>query len=519
MILLNIKTFYSIHPFFMKIKRIELLILLFLTHLNIEAQVYISGKITGNVPEQHFIYSPINGFANNTLIKDEAVFNIDSCGQFRFTLDLNDPCFVTLKIGYEPIWLLLQPNDSLNIKINLDSLNGQSHHGWLQMTGNNSSGHLFFNEYNFQPYKKLVPITELFESLKPKQVNLIQAIKDTISKALKPFDKLLRDHSISSEYYKIVSNSIKASLLNEALKYFFRGSTVLYSVYTMKEIEDLKKEIFSLCNPLDTVLYKGWNTEFYLYNFYLQNELTDKQKVLGSELKDSILIISENKKLLIHADATPFLYIKNNRLKEHLWGSMLYGMNVSANTYPDIQSIESFKFFFPESPWLTYLNRLVAIIKEKQIKSRNNFEEIKYLDSTQSINSFADIIGQFKNRPLFIDIWASWCIPCRQEFLNNNKVDSFLSEQNIVRVYISMDLPMAMNSWKNEINMYDLKGYHILAGPKLQKDIMNKIYDGNDKYTIPRYMIINKNGIIVEKDALRPSDGKKLIKQLKEKLF
>lgn len=409
----------------MKIKRIELLILLFLTHLNIEAQVYISGKITGNVPDQLFIYSPVNDFANNTLIKDETGITIDSCGQFRFNLDLNDPCFVTLKIGYEPIWLLLQPNDSLNIKINLDSLNGQSHHGWLQMTGNNSGGHLFFNEYNFQPYNKLVPITELFESLKPKQINLIQAIKDTISKALKPFDTLLRDHSISSEYYKIVSNTIKASLLNEALKYFFRGSTVLYSIYSMKEIEDLKKKIFSLCNPLDTVLYKGWNTGFYLYDFYLQKELTDKRKVLGSELKDSILKITKNKKLLIHADATPFLYIKNNRLKEYLWGSMLYGMNVGANTPPDIQSIESFSFFFPESPWLIYLDRFEASIKEKQNKSRSNFKEIIYLDSTESINSFADIIKQLKNQPLFIDIWASWCIPCRQEFLNKNTVDSF----------------------------------------------------------------------------------------------
>ena len=58
---------------------------------------------------------------------------------------------------------------------------------------------------------------------------------------------------------------------------------------------------------------------------------------------------------------------------------------------------------------------------------------------------------------------------------------------------------------------YPLKGLNVRAGESLQKEINHEV----PKFTgIPRYLIVNDQGEIVNWDAKRPSDGIELIKQL-----
>ncbi len=67
------------------------------------------------------------------------------------------------------------------------------------------------------------------------------------------------------------------------------------------------------------------------------------------------------------------------------------------------------------------------------------------------------------------------------------------------------------------VKKYLLEGSHMIAGEELIKEIKRVIFY-NEEVAIPRYVIINRKGEIVEKDAKRPSSGQQLIEQLKEKL-
>jgi thiol-disulfide isomerase/thioredoxin len=153
----------------------------------------------------------------------------------------------------------------------------------------------------------------------------------------------------------------------------------------------------------------------------------------------------------------------------------------------------------------------------KPIQITGNKSGIVFIDSQLKIQSINALANYFKEQPIFIDLWASWCLPCREDFNSKNFVDSFLNKHKIARLFISIDNPKASESWKSLVYKYQLNGYHLLAGKELIVDIKQTVYK-NEAINIPRYIIV-KNGKVVELNAFRPSDGQKLIDQLIEKLL
>lgn len=147
----------------------------------------------------------------------------------------------------------------------------------------------------------------------------------------------------------------------------------------------------------------------------------------------------------------------------------------------------------------------------------NNKPGIVFIDSLSQIQSFDSLADYFRGKALYVDLWASWCLPCREEFALKTSLDSFLSTHNITRLFISVDKLKARNTWKKIINKYQVNGYHLLAGEKLANDLARRIYN-NKQIDLPRHIIV-KNGVIVEFNAFSPFDEQKLMQQLLEKLF
>ena len=84
---------------------------------------------------------------------------------------------------------------------------------------------------------------------------------------------------------------------------------------------------------------------------------------------------------------------------------------------------------------------------------------------------------------------------------------------NINILYLSIDLPNSRKEWEKCTK--DLSGCHLLASDKLQKEIKAKVYE-NKPFAVPRYLLLDADGNIINGDLPRPSQFEQLISTLKK---
>ncbi len=151
-------------------------------------------------------------------------------------------------------------------------------------------------------------------------------------------------------------------------------------------------------------------------------------------------------------------------------------------------------------------NEKVAVLKVKEEKQKPKSSKDKATGSPQ-LTDLTDKIfdfSKYKGKVVYVDFWASWCGPCRKEFPFSKKMHESLSEtekEKIVFLYISID--DLAETWKNAVKTLELGDFENGFSPGgWGSEVVQKF----NITGIPRYMILNKAGEIIEKDAKRPSN-------------
>lgn len=113
-------------------------------------------------------------------------------------------------------------------------------------------------------------------------------------------------------------------------------------------------------------------------------------------------------------------------------------------------------------------------------------------------------LKDFKGKVIYVDFWASWCMPCRRQFPASKELHARFSKKEakqVVFLYISLDKSEA--DWKRGLEQNDIEGVRTYS-PSNWSSEMAQYYRIN---SIPRYMIINKKGEVVDPNAKRPSEA------------
>ncbi|SFD34474.1 TlpA family protein disulfide reductase [Algibacter pectinivorans] len=175
-------------------------------------------------------------------------------------------------------------------------------------------------------------------------------------------------------------------------------------------------------------------------------------------------------------------------------------------------SIEEFKSLLTAVPsvdaaFVKNENISFGMLKEK-LKleySKNSKPSLFNGKAAPKFNDYENYAGgstsldDLKGKYVYIDLWATWCGPCKAEIPALKRVEKAYHGKNIAFVSISLDSPNAYDKWKSMVKEKELTGVQLYAkgDQKFARDFKVN--------TIPRFILIDPNGIVVNDNAPRPS--------------
>ena len=172
--------------------------------------------------------------------------------------------------------------------------------------------------------------------------------------------------------------------------------------------------------------------------------------------------------------------------------------------------------FFEQHVHLPAALALVNTINDKYVALENldlaNAASLRPSTDVEGMSDgekiFRKIIEPYKGRIVYLDIWGTWCGPCKRNLKESWKVKEALKDYDIVYLYLANR--SSDESWKNVIKEYNLTGpncVHYNLPEDQQRAIEN--YVGVNGY--PTYKLIDKQGNIHDLHWLHHEDMKSFL--------
>ena len=323
-------------------------------------------------------------------------------------------------------------------------------------------------------------------------------------------------NAIDSETYKKMENQ-------EYFDYELKTHASLMKLLNESEIENEKflesqadKFRFQMLNNLITKLgedYFAGKTKGIITQ-YLDSEI-DK-----IDFKDSVLFASNN-------DYRYFLssYFVAGLTSGDLKTLELYNEELLEMQKKSIVTTlkRGISFYNMDKLDLYYQTYVKLAANDKDInRIKGKYERIKTLKKGSPSPSFnyPDSSGKnislesLKGKLVYVDVWATWCGPCKAQIPFLKQLEEKYREEDIAFVSLSIDQLKNISKWKDMIVDKELEGIQIIADKAWRsKFVTDYVIEG-----IPRFILIDKDGNLMDPMAPRPAVYKEGEMQLNEEI-
>jgi len=425
----------------------------------------LSGQVK-HAPFKKIVLQDIKGKKSDELLLDDQ-------GNFKDTLYL-PKSYYKFNLGNQYTWIYLKPGDNLQI-----SLDYKDFDKTLTYTGKGA-------EVNNYLAKKMLKRIELqpkssygyFAKLSEKDfVKLQDSIYNVYDELLKDFENKSKnpekDEFVRLERFR--NKTYRAAYLSRypvVIRYFTHNADYHVSKDYPKPFEGIDV-----------------NDERFL-------QIPNGQQIIMELLGDKVSAQNNGKKTdpyerLLMIDKE----INNPSLKENL-AYKEANFNISYTKKP-----EAYYQLFDK---LVKNDSLKQIVKEKYDRVVVMVPGTPSPDFTAyDINGKEYHLKDFAGKALYIDLWATWCAPCLEEVPHLEKLKQQYKGKDIT--FLSLDVYDRKEKWEQMIKEKKMGGWQLINTDRKMPFLKKYVVDG-----IPRFILLDKEGKVVDANAPRPSSGKEL---------
>lgn len=107
-------------------------------------------------------------------------------------------------------------------------------------------------------------------------------------------------------------------------------------------------------------------------------------------------------------------------------------------------------------------------------------------------------LADFKGKYVYIDMWATWCNPCRQEMPHLKDLEKRFEDAEIT--FLSLSIDRDKSQWEKMVRSGDMTGVQLYIGTG------SKFQQAYNIDGIPRFILLDKAGKIISNNMTRPSE-------------
>lgn len=414
-------------------------------------------------------YAILKGTISNTsssyiTVKNDSFsydIDVNSMGEFMDTIQI-ERGFYRFFSGKERTSIFLDQGFNISLTLDQNQFDETLTFGSDQGKGNKINNYLA--EKVRTEEEIMTDFTSTYSLNEDEFLDLISSLDQRQTENLTAFE-LNDDQFVSAEKRDLEYNRL-SKLIN------YKG----YHIYLTKErsfdtSEAFKENtVFDYSNEIDfkeLASYRGLIADFF------------SNMIEEGDVKNTFKIIKEIKSNYIKSELAP-------KFKREITP----GNAKSEDIFFGIKSISS------DSSLIAELSAKMEVIRKLNIGMESpsfDYENIK-----GGTTSLSDLKGKY----IYIDIWATWCGPCIREIPALKRLEKEFHNENIEFLSISIDKAKDHEKWIQMIEEKSLSGTQLFADKDWKSDFIKAYLIES----IPRFLIIDPNGNILDTNADRPSD-------------
>lgn len=320
-----------------------------------------------------------------------------------------------------------------------------------------------------------------------------------------------------SKYFAFDKESIKKSKEEDSLHY----------VLSEKRLDSLHK-IKQIYEPFYKIRKQQFEYSKKAKNFNIDNQIyLKKDSLIGLGAYQYFLQEFTKKKFDIKTiKSTNAFFFDYKTAFDSVYQSGIYGekaKNYLLFHYLDQMtqdfSYNDFKERFDKFKQTAKDTSKVTFLEDKYLLNftdlKKETQEIYFINSQKQKQTLSQILEDNKGKVIYMDFWASWCSPCRALMPASRELHKQYKDKDVVFLYLSIDNDFEKWQKANRDEGLSQNRFSLLAVNYPNANFYKKL----NLRSIPRYLLYDKQGNLVHKNAPNPDSDviRETLNQLLEK--